>query len=91
MLCLLNDAVKYLEAKYGKRATPYPLMTTGYSEGGAYSIFFSACVSNAQSTDGTFAACSKDITLDLAYKFVSAAGMDGAYDAIDVTKDFLFK
>ena len=45
---LLNHAVDIINSKYGINGkigteNPVPLMTTGFSEGAAYSIYFGAC------------------------------------------------
>lgn len=40
---LLNEAVSVLKSKYGLRNGPLPVVSTGYSEGGAYAVYFGAC------------------------------------------------
>ena len=71
--------------KYG--VTKIQLFTAGYSEGGAYSIWFSKCISN-------YSQCPyiTDKRLDLTfYQPTAFAGLDGAYDLVNVVKPFLME
>jgi hypothetical protein len=67
---LLNHAVDIINTKYGKwgkisKENPLPLMSTGFSEGAAYSIYFGAC--NTPHFKKKFKYCNKNVELDSAY------------------------
>jgi len=73
---LLNAVQPLIAAQYPGIATP-KLFSTGYSEGGAYAVWFNSYVS-AGSNLSSF------------YKFTHAIGMEGAYSTSNVTYGFLF-
>jgi hypothetical protein len=67
---LLNSVVGILNQKYGgstivSKDNPLPLLSNGYSEGGAYGVYFGAC--NTPSLKEKLIYCAKDLILDEAY------------------------
>ncbi len=74
---MLNAVQPLIAAQY-PGAGQLKLFSTGYSEGGAYSVWFNSFV-NAGSNLNT-----------AAYKFTHAVGMEGAYSTSNVTYGFLF-
>ena len=72
---LLNAAQPLIASQFGPQ--PLKLFSTGYSEGGAYAVWFNSVVS-AGSNLSSF------------YKFTHAVGLEGAYSASNVTYNFLF-
>ena len=72
-------AVKPIIQKTYSPTAPLKLFSAGYSEGGAYSLWFNSVIQN------------KPSSLDSFYTLTHSVGMEGAYSASDVTNGFLFK
>ncbi|AIT08611.1 lysophospholipase [Candidatus Francisella endociliophora] len=80
---LLNNSTKIIKDTYNLAAdTKLNIFSSGYSEGGAYSIWTAKCLENKQN-------CPNVNTLDNLYKYTAAAGLAGVYDISDTTLDFL--
>ena len=82
-LYLLNAALPLLQKKYPStrisKSNPLPVLSTGYSEGGAYGVWFGAC--NTPSLKNKYIYCTKDLQLKNEYKIVGISGSAGAYDS----------
>jgi hypothetical protein len=76
---MINAAQTTLQNKYGFDSnSTLKLFSAGYSEGGAYSVWF-----NSFLTDNTSA-------LGSMYKLTHSVGMEGAYSTSNATKGYLF-
>jgi len=72
------EAVKpIIQSTYATTA-PIKLFSAGYSEGGAYSLWFNSMIQNSPSI------------LDPFYKLTHSVGMEGAYSVSNVTNGYLF-
>lgn len=80
----LNEAEQFL-LKAGFKP-PFKLFSTGYSEGGAYGIWMHKCLSARACP---YFSCDDNLKLSQNYKLSGAAGLEGAYDLVNVTKSFL--
>ncbi|AFJ43487.1 hypothetical protein [Francisella orientalis] len=80
---LLNNVSSNIRKKYSlKDNSTLNLFSVGYSEGGAYSIWTAKCL-------GWRGDCEGVDKLDILYRYRSAAGLSGAYDASKTTLNFM--
>jgi len=89
---LLNHVVDILNAKYNNRISKnnqLPVFSYGYSEGGAYAVFFGAC--NTPTLAHKYKYCVKDLKLDPAYRIAAITGSEGVYDPDGVVSDYWFE
>lgn len=82
---LLNAIQPVIAAQYnlppltsGVATPPLKLFSTGYSEGGAYALWFNTYLATSNST------------LSPRYRFTHAVGMEGAYSCSNVIFNYLF-
>ena len=76
---MLNTVKPRIQSQYGYVATDkLKLFSIGYSEGGAYSLWFNTYINDNPKV------------LDSFYTLTHSVGAEGAYSTSDVTKSFLF-
>ncbi|MCE7505809.1 hypothetical protein LZG75_06090 [Polynucleobacter sp. IMCC30063] len=76
---MLSAVKQSIQSQYGYVATDkLKLFSIGYSEGGAYSLWFNAYINDNPKV------------LDAFYTLTHSVGAEGAYSTSDVTKSFLF-
>lgn len=90
---LLNIGARYIESEYAidRNYDKLKLFTVGYSEGGAYSIWFSKCGQGfCNYLDNNVPDSNKIYYhFNRLYDYVASVGLDGAYDLSNVVKPFL--
>jgi hypothetical protein len=73
-------------AQYPGITAPLKLFSAGYSEGGAYSLWFNTYITNNAMTYPSGIVTGSDVS----FKLTHSVGLEGAYNTSSVTKGFLF-